>query len=313
MLKSKISVIIPTYNRAQLLKETLKSLEAQNFAGWECIIVDDGSNPEEIAEISNFIRGSRKINFFKRPAYKIKGPSACRNYGLEKASGEFIQFFDDDDVMYPDMLFRKLAAILKNNADVVVSPLDHYYIDKAEVLNQNKIYSEDLVTDYVTGKITWYSSGPLWRKVFLTDAFDETIQTLDDYDFNLRQIYKNPKIEYLPEPLQRYNKYKIGETLSSKSRTGDEKQITSGFIAYRKQYLILKEKKMLNPELKEWLRNIFIYKLRASLVHKYPISNDIFLFLLTNRSLLTLEKLIKVITGYFSYKLFNKGYKLLSV
>ncbi len=311
-MKPLISVIIPTYNRAELLKQSIESLNEQTFKEWECIIVDDGSDFDQLSLIRDFVRDKEKIKLINRPEINLKGPSACRNFGMKKARGEFIQFFDDDDLMYPSMLRTKYEAIKKSTADVVVSPLDHFYIKRGEVLKQNEIYSETLIKDYVIGNVTWYSSGPLWRRSFIKEGFDESIQTLDDYDFNLRHIYNNPKVEYHFEPLQRYNKYKVGETLSSKSRLGNERQIISGYSAYKKHYFILKDKGLLNTEIKEWLGNRFIYILRASLVNKYFVSTDIFKFLVGNRSLLSTEKLMKVLAGFISFKFFNKGYILLS-
>lgn len=310
MQKYLVSIIIPTYNRSELLIRTLESLIAQTYTNWECIIVDDGSNNIEISSIISFIDKKNKFIFLQRPKKFKKGPSTCRNIGLSQSKGNYIQFFDDDDVMYPQMLEIKINTFLKKQIDVVVAPLDFFYIKNNKILKRNKIFANNLIRDYVTGKISWYSSGPLWKKSFLKECFDENIQTLDDYDFNLRNIYNNPKVEYLMNPLQIYYKYEIGQTLSSRAQLGDENQINSGFKAYKKHYLLLEKKKLLSKEIKIWLIKRFTFLLRAALLGKYRIANNIFLFLLKIHGIKNFKSLFKISLSYGSYKLFNRGYRL---
>ena len=84
MSKPLVSIIIPTYNRASLIKETLHSVQSQTYKNWECIIVDDGSIEDTALAIQEFLRDIR-MKFYNRPANKQKGASSCRNYGLELA------------------------------------------------------------------------------------------------------------------------------------------------------------------------------------------------------------------------------------
>jgi glycosyltransferase involved in cell wall biosynthesis len=94
-----ISIIIPTYNRAQVISKTLESIIAQTFTDWECIIVDDGStdNTEEV--IDNYIKKDSRFRYFKRPQDRIKGPNSCRNFGFELSKGSWINWFDSDDLL----------------------------------------------------------------------------------------------------------------------------------------------------------------------------------------------------------------------
>lgn len=308
-----ISIIIPTYNRASFLLEALNSLLEQSYGTWECLIIDDGSDGEEFAVVENFIARDNRFSLYKRPLDLRKGPSACRNFGVSKAKGEYIQFFDDDDLMYSHMLECKLEVLKKTGADVVVAPLELYLTDSEKVHSQNKVYSPNLIEDYIVGNITWYSSGPMWRKTFLREGFDEGIQTLDDYDFNLRMIYRNPYVEYLAEPLQRYNKYGIGETLSSRAQKGDENQISSGFKAYKKHYLLLEKQGMLTKSIRIWFINRFVFLLRAALLGRYKVSQDIFSFFRKKIDLGDMPEFLWVYLGYYSYKYLNKGYRFFIV
>lgn len=99
MLKPLVSIIIPLFNREELIEETINSVLDQTYSNWECIIVDDGSIDDSKLIVEKYIERDPRVKLFQRPAAKIKGASSCRNYGLEKAKGELIQFLDDDDLL----------------------------------------------------------------------------------------------------------------------------------------------------------------------------------------------------------------------
>lgn len=307
-----VSIIIPTFNRAHLLLESLNSIIGQSFDNWECLIVDDGSDYENLKYLKEMANNDVRIHHYSRPYDIIKGPSGCRNYGLRKAKGKYIQFFDDDDVMYPEMIKLKVEMILKDNYDAVVAQLDYYDVSLNKIIKQNKIYSENVIDDYVLGNISWYVSGPLWKKEFLLEEFDLTIQTLDDWDFNLRNIYRKPNITFLNYPLQRYNRYALGETLSTLGQIGNDKQIESSFLVYKKHYNLLRNQNLLNTKLHLCLFKRLVFLLRASLENNHDSSKFIYKFLHKNMRAIDAIKLIKIMTGYYSYKLFGKGYRFIN-
>ena len=94
-----VSIVIPTYNRAHLIRETIESVLAQTYFEWECIIIDDGSTDNTSEIINNYISKDLRIIYYHRPVEKIKGPASCRNFGIEKANGAFIVFLDSDDLL----------------------------------------------------------------------------------------------------------------------------------------------------------------------------------------------------------------------
>ena len=97
-----ISVVIPTYNRAHLIGETLDSIMAQTYPDWECIIIDDHSTDSTDDIINTYLFKDPRFSYYKKPKQLPKGPSASRNYGLTKASGDYINWFDSDDLMHPE-------------------------------------------------------------------------------------------------------------------------------------------------------------------------------------------------------------------
>lgn len=103
----KVSIILPTYNRADLIMETVDSILNQTYQNWELIIIDDGSDDntqEIIAQIKD-----QRIQFHKGGRIGIVGK--LKNIGIEKANGEFIAFIDSDDLWAQTKLEKQMAAL----------------------------------------------------------------------------------------------------------------------------------------------------------------------------------------------------------
>jgi glycosyltransferase involved in cell wall biosynthesis len=110
-----VSIIIPCYNSERFLAETLESALAQTYAHTEIIVVDDGSTDgtaELIRSYSNRLRAEFGPNC---------GASAARNRGTVLARGEFIQYLDSDDLLTPDAIAHRVAALQQSGADVAYS------------------------------------------------------------------------------------------------------------------------------------------------------------------------------------------------
>jgi len=120
------SVIIPTYNRAAFIRETVDSVLAQLFRDFEVIIVDDGSkdNTEEL--IQDCFGQNGKVRYYKKENGER---GAARNYGLEKATGEFAVFFDSDDLMKENYL-HTLHEVISGNKEVVFLAVKYNFIDE---------------------------------------------------------------------------------------------------------------------------------------------------------------------------------------
>lgn len=111
-----VSVIVPTFNRKDLLKEALDSIKEQTFKDWECIIVDDGSADGTLDLVKEYERQDCRFRYFRRPSHFIKGAASCRNFGLAKSRGRYIQWLDDDDLISEDK-FELQVTSLKKLAD----------------------------------------------------------------------------------------------------------------------------------------------------------------------------------------------------
>lgn len=132
-----VSVIIPTHNRAHLISETIFSILGQSYKNIEIIIVDDHSidNIEDI--VANF--GQNTVVFVKSPNL---GACAARNLGLLYSRGEYIQFFDDDDIMDVDHIRKKVDFLSANSYyDYVCCNFLYFENNLANIVGEKRIDS----------------------------------------------------------------------------------------------------------------------------------------------------------------------------
>lgn len=120
MKSALVSIITPTFNRYSLIGETLDSLLDQKFKNWECIVVDDGSLDYTPELLEFYVKKDHRIRYLKRPENYSKGANACRNYGFQKSSGEYIQWLDDDDLISKEKIEIQVRQLSKpENQDSV--------------------------------------------------------------------------------------------------------------------------------------------------------------------------------------------------
>jgi glycosyltransferase involved in cell wall biosynthesis len=304
-----VSIIIPTYNRAHLIGETLDSILAQTYIEWECIIVDDGSTDHTSEIINEYLKKDNRFQYHHRPETKLKGPSACRNHGLEKAKGEYVNWLDSDDLYFPNALYSWIQQFGKKT-DVVVAKLEKIDFKSGNKLSENNIFSNNIIEDYFTGKISFYVCGPLWRRSFLNqqeELFDESIRNLDDWDFNLRMLYRNPNIVYLNLPLIQYRFHE--HSLSKEIYKLNFEELTSKFNALEKHLELLKVNRKANIfVLETFYKNSCKYILRLALVQHNNKNRYFFKKLLKIQfKLFDFTGILKTITGYVLFGLFNRG------
>lgn len=112
-----VDIIIPTYNRASFLPETLKSVQNQTYTDWLCWIAEDGDSPETRDAVRPFLADNRFIHL---PGKHIGYPAAPRNRAIRQGSAEFVAFLDDDDLWLPEKLERQVEHLAHNKACVLL-------------------------------------------------------------------------------------------------------------------------------------------------------------------------------------------------
>lgn len=191
-----VSVIIPTYNRAKLIKRAIQSVLNQTYKEVEIIVIDDGSTDNTEQIINNF--SCRNLKYIKLE--KNCGACKARNVGIANASGEFISFLDSDDEWDPYKLEYQLNFLKQKNASVVVC--NYYYIKNNnkilrisskhnDIITYNELLYENCIT---TGAIL------ATKSVFEENNFDLKMPRYQDWDIVLRISQKNV-IYFLNIPL----------------------------------------------------------------------------------------------------------------
>lgn len=164
-----ISVIIPTFNRKNLLRVTLSNILSQSLKPYEIIVVDDNSSDgtEEmlVSEFQNLVIYVKNLH---------KGPGAARNMGLRIATGDFIKFFDSDDLMSSNSLESQVEKLKETGKQYVTSPYLHAYekdnkwipTDNA-IINYHGFPSSRTLTHWMIWGLFITIPGMLFRKDFL--------------------------------------------------------------------------------------------------------------------------------------------------
>ncbi|SHM61299.1 glycosyltransferase family 2 protein [Flavobacterium saccharophilum] len=277
-----ISIIIPTYNRAHLINITLDSILAQTYQNWECIIIDDGSSDNTAELLQKYQDLDSRFQYYKRPDTKKKGPNSCRNFGFEKSKGEFINWFDSDDILFEDSIALRIANF-NQSIDGVVAKCEIFDSSNGLKIAENTILSTgNMIKDYFLGNMTFYVSGPIWRRSFLEkqqELFDEEIRYLDDWDFNLRMLYQSPNIKFLDIPVFRYRFHAF--SLSKQIDHSNMEEFKSECLARNKHLKLIPKAGFKNIQIRNFIIKRHKVFLKEALVKKDKNSFWFFLKLIT--------------------------------
>ncbi|WP_432409980.1 glycosyltransferase family 2 protein [Rasiella sp. SM2506] len=201
-----VSIIIPTFNRAHLIGETLDSILAQIYQNWECVVVDDGSTDATFRILEQYSLKDNRFKFISRPVNKPKGANACRNYGYEKSKGDYIQWFDSDDTMHPEKIKIKIDYALAEKADIVV---DSHTMEAQIILHENPkvevFESAEFYVDYILGKKPVITNDVMVRRsVIGSHRFDENLHKAQEYEFFTRLFEQKLKYCFVDQKLSFY-------------------------------------------------------------------------------------------------------------
>jgi glycosyltransferase involved in cell wall biosynthesis len=181
--KPLVSVIIPTYNRARMIKEAVDSVLAQDFKDFELIVVDDGSTDNTSDVLSSY---ADDISIFYQ---ENKGVSAARNRGIAEASGQFIAFLDSDDLWLPKKLTTQVE-FFNQTPDALICQTAEVWIRNGIRVNPKKRHKKfsGIIFEPSLALCLVSPSAVMMRQELLDSAgsFDETLPVCEDYDLWLR-------------------------------------------------------------------------------------------------------------------------------
>lgn len=181
--KVEVSVIIPTYNRGWIIKESIDSVFSQTFDAYELIVVDDGSddNTSEILDsYGDKLRIIRQAN---------QGVSAARNRGIIASAAEFIALLDSDDLWLPEKLDRQMS-FFRNNPDAVICQTQEIWIRNGKRVNPCKHHKKlsGMIFEPSLNLCLVSPSAVMFKRELMdmVGFFDESFPACEDYDLWLR-------------------------------------------------------------------------------------------------------------------------------
>lgn len=245
-----VSIIIPTYNRAHLIGETLDSILAQTYTNWECIVVDDGSMDNTNDVLESYCKKDTRLKYYQRPKSSPKGANTCRNYGFELSKGEYINWFDSDDLMLVNFIKNKVESF-NNSIDLVICTgyeVDNSLGNRIQIeLNE----TSNLFKDYVLWKLHVLTPSILFRRSFLynKELFSNKITRGQESELFSRLFFgiKIESYKIINSPLFLYRQHENSKTYKNKTYIKSYKE-SQTFIALEnfKKSIIINDHDLIN-------------------------------------------------------------------
>lgn len=196
MMKPLVSIIIPTYNRQDFIKEAVESVLTQDYSCYELIVVDDGSTDTTRSILARY----PEIMYCYQ---ENRGVSSARNHGLACSQGNLIAFLDSDDLWLPRKLSTQVA-LMERSPEIMVTYTDEVWIRQGKRVNSGKRhqkYSGWIFKQCLPLCIVSPSSVVVRKQVFeIVGNFDEHLPVCEDYDLWLRLAAQYP-IHFVAEKL----------------------------------------------------------------------------------------------------------------
>lgn len=201
-----VSIIIPVYNLEKYIQFNIDNMLSQSYENLEIIYVDDGSTDSSAQIIKSAAEKDSRIKYY----YKENGGvSSARNFGIEKANGEYIMFVDGDDIINKHAVELYYGSIIKANADISFSNMTeindiHYAAECPANVNDVIIGLSDILKkEYII--VGFSSCAKLFKASFISDLrFNTSFKIGEDTLFMSQVLNKNPAITYIDTPLYYY-------------------------------------------------------------------------------------------------------------
>ncbi len=199
----RVSIIIPAYNRANMILTALKSVLAQTYPDWEAIVVDDGSS-DNTREVVAGVKDARVRYIYQ----ENKGLPGARNAGIRASSGEYVAFLDSDDAFLPEKLALQVP-VLDANPDLCLVAGGFIEVDmNMRPLHEIRPWVKNPTLDLLDWVRTcsFCVGSPLVRRGWLERAglFDENMRYVEDWDLWLRMASMGCHMQWLKKPVYLY-------------------------------------------------------------------------------------------------------------
>jgi glycosyltransferase involved in cell wall biosynthesis len=207
------SVVIPTYNRADLLLRAVASVQRQSLGDWELLVVDDASTDDTKARIEEL--ADPRIEYVRRDING--GVAAAQNTGLDRAAGRYVVFLHSDDELMPEFL-RRLSNVLDHGSPAIGGVEAGIEVLESGSATQRRPYLEGgndrTLLAFQSG--VHISTLLLRREVAAGVRFDESLRTVEDRDFCIR-LLRRTTLAFEGDPLVRIHRSATGVSALGKA------------------------------------------------------------------------------------------------
>lgn len=233
-----ISVIMPVYNTKQYLEQAIESVLYQTYQDWELILVDDGSTDGSGEMCDVYAKKDCRICVIHQ---NNKGVSGARNTGMKHVSGEFIQFLDSDDWLYPETLRTAYEVAINSGSDMVIFDVQYdgegfSWHEKSTI--PDGIYDSEVILEKLAKpSIPPYACNKFCRRSLYDGVFFPERKKWEDVATTFYPVSRAKKIAVLGKPLYHYRQRADAIT---KKASKDGSIHKWRFLQYRKRYEFLK-------------------------------------------------------------------------
>lgn len=265
------SIIIPTYNRADMISNSINSVIKQIYTNWELIIVDDGSTDNTDIVINNF--KDQRIKYFKT---KNQGRSSARNYGIEQAKGNYLCFLDDDDYYYDNFLSEFYNEITLKNYPIAIFMSSQDEESKTGIIIKNEVPNIDekkinILFSYTNN----FQPFCIPKEILLDNKFDPRFELAEDFHLLFRIILKYP-LFYIPKSLC---VYKIHDEMTMEHEFKNKLFLNLPFNRldtlddlFKNHKELMTENKVTRYLTKRYNKVLYFYASSALKLNKYEVS-----------------------------------------
>jgi len=280
-----VSIIIPVFNRKDLVKEMIDSIINQTYSNWELLLIDDGSESDTLDLLSKYVEIDKRIHLYRRERIP-KGAPTCRNIGLINSKGNYIVFLDSDDLLPSITLQQRVDFMMaNNNIDFGIFPAISFNKKIGEYdawCRGIKIGNNDLPL-LIDSYLPFLVVTNIYKKESLINKniyWDEKLASLQDADFNIQNILKGNKYQYAQDAFIDYYIRIIPQSNSISQNIYKSSHVNSHLYFIKKIYNSLNKKQVNKYRWAIRRRIIYIYSLLGfnnipgrdnlkKIIHKY--------------------------------------------
>jgi len=229
-----VSILMPSYNSALYLRAAIESALGQTWANKEIIVVDDGSTDRSLSIAREF--ESRGVTVISQ---RNRGQSAAANRALKSAHGDYIKFFDADDLIHPELIAKQMARLENSDTAIASAEWGRFYNDELKTfrLSPERVWRDMEPTDWLVE--AWSSARPmmqcaLWliphKLIDRAGGWNERLSLINDFEFFTRVLCRAEQVRFASGAPVYYRSGRLGTLSKALTRRAVESALESALL-----------------------------------------------------------------------------------